>query len=163
MYALWLVVLSIKAQGSRFFTLLIFLWSSYPLQCLQFFPPTLLWESQTSVQCLAVGVCICFGQLLGGASLRIVMLGSCLQALQSIINNVRNWCLPMGKVSSWSSYWLTIPSVSAPSSHLYFFWIGHILGQKFYGWVGVLISLLGVLPDIWKWTLIWHTLYPYLK
>jgi hypothetical protein len=39
----------------------------------------------TSVQCFSVGVCICLSQLLGGASQRAAMLGSCLQATHSII------------------------------------------------------------------------------
>jgi hypothetical protein len=43
---------------------------------------------------------ICFSQLLGRASQRTLTPGSCLQASQSIINNVRDWCLPMGWVSS---------------------------------------------------------------
>ena len=34
----------------------------------------------TIIQCLAVCICICFSQLLGGASQRTVMLSSCLQA-----------------------------------------------------------------------------------
>jgi hypothetical protein len=43
------------------------------------------------------------------------MLDSCLWAQQSIINSVRDWCLLMGWISSWVSYWLAISSVSAPS------------------------------------------------
>jgi hypothetical protein len=56
------------------------------------------------------------------------MLESCLQILQSIINSVRDWCLPMGRVSSWFSYWLDIPSVSVPSLSLDFLLVGQILG-----------------------------------
>ena len=43
-------------------------------------PATLPQDSPSSVQCLAVGLCICFSQLLDGASQRTVTLGSCLQA-----------------------------------------------------------------------------------
>jgi hypothetical protein len=43
------------------------------------------------------------------------MLDSCLQAKWSIINSVRDGWLSMGWASSWASYWLTIPSVTAPS------------------------------------------------
>ena len=43
------------------------------------------------------------------------MLGSYVQTEQNIISSVRDWCLPMGWVSSWASYWLTTPSISAPS------------------------------------------------
>ena len=39
----------------------------------------------------------------------------CLQAQQSIMSSVRDWCLPMGWVSSWVHYWLDILSISAPS------------------------------------------------
>jgi hypothetical protein len=42
------------------------------------------------------------------ASKRTEMLGSCLQASQSIINNVKDWCLPMGWVSNWAGYLHTI-------------------------------------------------------
>jgi hypothetical protein len=45
------------------------------------------------------------------------MLGTCLQAEQSIINNVRDWYLPMGCVLSLAGYWLAFPSVFAPSLH----------------------------------------------
>jgi hypothetical protein len=64
---------------------------------------------------LAVGVCIWLNQLLGGASQRTAMIVSCQQVQQIIINSVWGWCLPMGWVSSWTGYWLTIPLVSAPS------------------------------------------------
>ena len=44
---------------------------------------------------------------------------------------------------SWDGCWLAIPSVSAPSLFLHFLQIGQNLGEKFCGWVGVLISSLG--------------------
>ena len=48
------------------------------------------------IHCLAVGVCICLSQLLGEVSQRLAFLDSCMQANKNIINNVRDWCLPMG-------------------------------------------------------------------
>jgi hypothetical protein len=54
---------------------------------------------QNSIQCLAVSLCICFMKLPGSASQRTVMLGSCLQTYQSIINSARDWCLPIEWVS----------------------------------------------------------------
>lgn len=62
-------------------------------------PLTLPQGSSTSVQCLSVDICICLSHLLGRASQRAVMLGSCLQAQHSIINSVRDWCLLMGWAS----------------------------------------------------------------
>jgi hypothetical protein len=43
-----------------------------------------------------VDVCICLSQLLGRASQRTALLGSCLQAQHSIINSVTHLCLPHG-------------------------------------------------------------------
>jgi hypothetical protein len=57
----------------------------------------------------------------------------------------------MGLVSSSSSVGMAIPSVSAPSLSLHFFWTGQNLVWKFCGWVGVLIALLGVLPGYRRW------------
>lgn len=64
--------------------------------------------SLSSIQCLAVGVC--FSQLLDGASILC-------KHNTAYINTVCQGLLlaPMGWVSRWASYWLTIPSVSAPS------------------------------------------------
>lgn len=42
------------------------------------------------------------------------MLNSFLQASQGIINSIREWCLPMEWVSSWTGYGLAV-SVSASS------------------------------------------------
>ena len=41
--------------------------------------------------CLTVDICICFPLLLDEAFQQTTMLGSCLQAQQSIINNARGW------------------------------------------------------------------------
>jgi hypothetical protein len=65
------------------------------------------------------GLCICFSQLLGGASQRTVMLVSCLQAKQSTINSFRDWFLLVGWVSNWASHCLAIPSFSALSLSLH--------------------------------------------
>ena len=62
---------------------------------------------------------ICFHQLLDEASQMTVMLGSCMQAYQSINNSVRGWLSAMEWVSSWVSHWLAIPSVSVPSLSLH--------------------------------------------
>lgn len=48
------------------------------------------------------------------------MLGSCIQALQSIINSARDWFLSMGQKSNWASHWLVIPLVSALFLYLHF-------------------------------------------
>ena len=56
-------------------------------------------------------------------------------------------------VSIWASHWLAILSVSVVSLFLHILLVGHILGQIFYVWVAVLISLLGVLPGYRKWLL----------
>ena len=84
-------------------------------------PPTLSQDSPSSISCVAVGLCICFHQLLGRASQRTVILGSCLQAKQRIINSVRDWFLPMG-LKLGSQVWPAIGwpfSVSAPSLSLF--------------------------------------------
>jgi hypothetical protein len=59
------------------------------------------------------------------------MLDSCLQAKQSIINSVRDWCLRMG----WVGYCLAIPTVSAPSPMPAFLVDRMVLGLKVL-WVG---------------------------
>jgi hypothetical protein len=75
----WWLHLCESSQGSRFFSLLVFLWGSNSLRAfnssfnssmrvLQFHPM------------LAVGICICFSQVLGRTYQWIVMLISCLQA-----------------------------------------------------------------------------------
>lgn len=71
----------------------------------------------------------------------------------SIISSIQDWFLPMGWFSIWGSHWLDILSVSVLSSPLYILQGGHILGQKFYKWVAVHFSPLGVLPGIRNWPL----------
>ena len=61
-----------------------------------------------------VGIRICLSQLLCRASQMAAVLGSCLQPQHNIINSVRNWCLPIGWISTWPGHWSAIPSVSAP-------------------------------------------------
>jgi hypothetical protein len=95
-------------------------------------------------------ICICFCLLLGGAFQRRVMLDSCLQAKQSTINNVRDWCLLTGWASRWACYWLAISSVSAPYLSLNFFETGQIWGPE---WVAVLIPPLRVFPGWSRWPL----------
>ena len=82
-----------------------------------------------------LSLCICFSQLLGRVSQKTVMLGLCLQVQQSIINIVRDWCLPMGWISRWADYWLAIPLVSTLSP------ICAVLADRIYSglkvlWVG---------------------------
>jgi len=57
--------------------------------------------------------------------------------------------LPMGWISSWASYWLAMPSVSASSCRQ-----DKIMGLRFCGWVGALI------PGYRRWPL--QTQYPLL-
>jgi hypothetical protein len=52
----------------------------------------------------------------------------------------------MGWVSSWTRYWLTTPSVSAPTPIPAIFCDRISFGWKFCGWVGVPIPPLGLLP-----------------
>ena len=77
-------------------------------------------STSLSELCLTCG-CGSLHQLLGEASQRTVMLGSCLQAKQRIINSVRDWFLPMG-LKLGSLVWPAIGwpfSVSAPSLSLF--------------------------------------------
>jgi hypothetical protein len=67
---------------------------------------TLPQNSQSSAWCLAVGLCVCLNALLDETSQETVMLGSCLQAQQRIINSVRVGSLPwdgshLGPVIGW--------------------------------------------------------------
>ena len=91
------------------------------------------------------GLCICFHPRLDEAFWESVMLDSCLQAQQSIINSVRGW------ISSWDEsqvgrHWLAIPSVSAPSLSLCILLVGQVFGWRFCGWVDVLLPPLEDLP-----------------
>jgi hypothetical protein len=91
--ALWLVVQLLGGpQGSRlveFVGLLVEFLTTSGLGSL-ILPPTLPQDFLSFIYYLAVGLCICSGQLLGGTS-QTLMLGSCLQAKQSIINSTRDW------------------------------------------------------------------------
>ena len=62
-----------------------------------------------------------------------------------ILSNVRNWCLPMGWVSSWAGQSLVITSFSAQSFHLHFQQTDQISSGNIFGSIGVLNSPLGVL------------------
>ena len=66
----------------------------------------------------------------GRASQRATLLGSYLQAILGIGNNVRFWCLLIGWIPRWDSLWMSFPSVSAPfffkscvSFRMKIFWI----------------------------------------
>ena len=68
------------------------------------------------------------------------MLGSCLQAQQSIINSVRGWFSPLGWVSSWASHsWLF------PRSLL------HLVDKTAFGWVDIPLPPLEVLFSYRRW------------
>jgi hypothetical protein len=56
-----------------------------------------------------------FYKLLGKVFLLTVMLGSCLQEWQNIINSVRGGLSLMSWVTSWASLWLILFSNSVPS------------------------------------------------
>jgi hypothetical protein len=106
--------------------------------------------------CVAVGLCICFHKQLDEASQETVMLGSCLQAQQSIICSVRDWLSYMGCMSSWVSHWLAIPSIFIPA---------HLVGRTNFGsqicwWVVVSLPPLEVPPGYRRWPL--QSLYPLL-
>jgi hypothetical protein len=64
-----------------------------------------------------LGLYICFHQLLNEDSQKTVMLGSCLQAQQSIINSINRLfgSLPHGIGLGWASHWLAFPTNYAPS------------------------------------------------
>ena len=78
------------------------------------------------------------------------MLGSCLQAQQSIINSIRGWLSHMEWVSSWGSHWLAIPSVC------YIFIPANLVGRTKFGlnvlwWVDVPLPPLEVLLGYKRW------------
>jgi hypothetical protein len=76
---------------------------------------------------LAVSLYICYHQLLDKVSQKTVMLGLCLQALQSIINRIMGWLSPMGWVSSWVSLvdrFLDLCSIFIPA---------HLVGKANFG------------------------------
>jgi hypothetical protein len=62
--------------------------------------------------------------LLDEASQEAVILGSCLQSQQSMINSVRDWLSPVPWVSSWPSHWWTIHSLRVCSIHI----LKHLVG-----------------------------------
>ena len=81
--------------------LMVFLQSFYPFRGCS--PFLYLFKGDPNLhQMFSVALCICLSQLLGEASKRTTMLASFLQAQQSMINSVKDWCLPM----------LTVPSLS---------------------------------------------------
>jgi hypothetical protein len=49
----------------------------FPVLCLTILAPLLPQDSLSFSLCLAVGLCICFHQLLDGASMTVIMSGSC--------------------------------------------------------------------------------------
>jgi hypothetical protein len=69
----------------------------------------------SSAWCLAVGLCISLKLLPDETSQQdIVILDSCPQVYQNIINNIGDWLSHREWISSWGSGWLAVPSVSAP-------------------------------------------------
>ena len=72
-------------------------------------PPLLPQDDPSSDQCLVVGPCICFHQLLGEAPQVIVRLGFCLQVQQSIITSVRGGFPLMARVSIWEGIGWPLP------------------------------------------------------
>lgn len=66
---------------------------------------------------------------------------------ECIINNIRDWCLPIVWVSSW-------PFLKSLLHLGISFRQDIILGGELCGWVGVLFSLLWVLPHYKRWPLL---------
>lgn len=100
------------------------------------FFPQIVHKTPCTTWWLVVGLSICHCQLMDEASWETVLLGSCLQVYQRI--NIIIGCLShMGWVSNWSSPWMGVPSVSAPSLSLPIyldrFWVD--------GFMSVLMSL----------------------
>ena len=89
-----------SSQGSKLVDIVGLLMGSSSPSVPLILPLTLPQGFPTWVQWLAVSICICLCQLLGRASQRTAMLGSCLQVQHSISNSIRVWCLPMGWISS---------------------------------------------------------------
>lgn len=56
-------------------------------------------------------------------------------------------------ISSWATHWMAISSATVISLCLDFLHTGQIWGQRFYEWVGVLITWLKVLPGYRRWLL----------
>lgn len=85
---------SVSPQGPRLFVsvrpLMVFLTPPVPSIITLNLPQDFL----TSTSCLAVGLLISFYQVLKEISQRSVVLDSCLQAQQTIINSIRVACLP---------------------------------------------------------------------
>ena len=80
--------LSVSPKGSRLGRTFGYLVESlYPLS-LSVIPPNLSQDSQSSILCLAIGHCICFGQMLGEAYQKTIMLCSYLQASRSIVHSI---------------------------------------------------------------------------
>lgn len=71
--------------------------------------------------------------------------------ITDITNSVRNGLSLMAQISSWASYWLLIPSLSAPSWSLHLLQARKIVGQRFYTRVVIPFSPLKVLPDYRRW------------
>lgn len=107
------------SESSQGYLTVGFLWGFLPIQGLQFPPPpqafyicsrppsnVWLWASvSVSVSCWVEPF---RGQLCWAPVSK---------HNKSIINNVRDWYLSMGWVSSWTGFWFAFPSVSAPSLH----------------------------------------------
>lgn len=87
--------------------LVVFLTSMAPL----ILSPPLPHDSPSFAQCVAVGLCICFYQLLGEASQMSVRLGAFLELQQNNINRDRGRLSLMAQVSRLASHWLAITSV----------------------------------------------------
>ena len=79
MQAPWLAVQSYEPWWTQVSDFVGFLVMSLTALAPTIFLPPLLQDSTSSTECLTVGLCICFHQLLGEASLMMIMLGSCLQ------------------------------------------------------------------------------------
>ena len=120
--------ISVRPHGPRLVDSVGFLVVSLPAPPGSFVSLALPQVFLGSARGLPVGLCICHRLLLGEASQETVMLGSCLQAEQSIINSVRAWLSHMGWVSSWGSHWLADSSVCDSS-----LFPKHLVGKTTFG------------------------------
>ena len=116
------------------------------------FSPMLPKDFLCSVQCYAVGLITCFSLMLDGTLLEdnyAQLLSE--STTKNIISNIKDWCLPMGWVSSLTGYSLAIPSLSSPTFYLHFLQAGQIFGGMVICSVCVLNSQLGILPCCRMW------------
>jgi hypothetical protein len=106
MYALWLVVLSLRSKGSSLLDSV-----SLPVKCLSPFGPSIL-SLNSSVRVPMLYPWFGCWSMLGEASEES---HARLLSVSITVSLIVLWCFPIEWASRWASYCLAIPSVSATS------------------------------------------------